>query len=110
MTMRTSLRGIPLMPYEPCNKTTLTVELTGKWYELFLVTGTIVRAIEYPEDGYCLPAESAYRDHAPNPSVVERFCARNDIYLPEVVREMLIGRWVGEGWEYVEPLDIEENG
>lgn len=86
---------------------TLTVELSTKWYELFLVTTNFsVYAVHfgYLESAAATAGVSAFVDHTPNPMVVRSFAARNDYELDELADNLIHGRWQTE---VVEIEDME---
>lgn len=84
-------------------RATITVELSGKWYGIWLLTPLDVasRMYQYEELNFGVlephRADGAYFcDHVPNPHAVRRFCKANDYELDEFAEEMIIGRWEQE--------------
>lgn len=97
-----SERGLPLVgcatPMPP-DVTYLTVELYGKWYNLYLIhvdsDGVYRRERLDPEllEEYTPEGQSAVGDHVFNPLAVEALADAYEWYLPQLAHELLIGRW-----------------
>lgn len=82
---------------------TVTVELTQKWYGIWLVTPLSVddRMYEMTELSFAVLEEhrgdgAYFCDHVPNPHALRRYCEANDYELDEFAEEMIIGRWEQE--------------
>lgn len=90
-----SPRGFLLLgPYADI-QTTLTVELTEKWYHLYLIIpGHGVKEL----DAWALAAvayggETDWSDHVPNPHLVLRLADRAGFHVPPLAEELMFGRW-----------------
>ena len=87
----------------------LTVEISSKWYSLFLIHGD--RSIEQIDFGYLSEIwddhpdrprfGSAYVDHCPNPHAVELLADQKDWWLDDLAYELIWGRWATEVLDYV---------
>ena len=72
----------------------ITVEDCHKWYELFVVHPCgRVESILFPDVDYAADGESAYRDDAPNPRVVQRFAKAMGYEIDDRALEVMVGRW-----------------
>lgn len=94
-----SLRGLPLtVTYKPFSPT-ITVEITSKWYNLFLIypNGELEEiGFDYLDKIANEIDETPYVDHVPNPRVVIEMCKKYAWSLDEWALELIIGRWVLE--------------
>jgi hypothetical protein len=72
------------------------VQLEDKWDGFYIVrpNGHTTEHHFGELEQACLSGESAYNDHCPNPHVVRRYCEERDIYLSDLVDELITGRWV----------------
>ena len=82
---------------------TVTVEAYVKWYRLYIVHAVESRTatemvtevgFEVLND-YC-ESESPYLDHAPNPTVVQRWARAHGLHIDPLAFELMIGRWEQE--------------
>jgi hypothetical protein len=113
-----SERDIPLVWIVPPlpGEVVLTVENYCKWYSLYLIhEDGRVEKIPFPDQGWAQSGESAYADHVPNPTVVQRFAERKGYLLDTQAFEMIIGRWELEyvdaaGTKYGGDVEEEEEG
>lgn len=75
---------------------TITVELSNKWYKLYLVDRNPSRNTDLDFgllEEVCEVAESAFCDHCPNPNVVVRFADKYGYAVDPLALELMIGRW-----------------
>jgi hypothetical protein len=85
-----SNRGIDLCISQPVTLPTITVELYGKWYELFIVfPNGCVEVLPFPPHKRLTP----YVDHAPNPEVVMAYAEALDIEIDDVALEIIEARY-----------------
>lgn len=75
---------------------TITVELYIKWYSFYLVHphGEIGALEFHALEPFCESAESAYRDHTPNPAPLRRFAEHYGWDIDSVAEELIEGRWL----------------
>lgn len=92
-----SPRGIPLLI--SCNpafletNSLLTVELHGKWYNLFLIRpGGLVETILFPMEP-CPHGKPYFVDHVPNPCSVQIWARKNKVQVDALALELMVGRW-----------------
>ncbi len=88
-------KTLPLSIFHDC---TLTIELASKWYELFLIDITFkVYSVDFEVlEKYCDGNKSAFVDHCPNPSIVDKYAEAMGYHIPEIALELMWGRWVTE--------------
>lgn len=96
-----SKRNIPLAVSsnfnDPNPHPILTVELSTKWYELYLIQPDgKVEGVFFPtSDKY-----TSFVDHVPNPIVVQEYAAAKGYYLDELAFDLIVGRWYNEVKDY----------
>jgi hypothetical protein len=72
----------------------LTVELYTKWYVLHLVEWSgLITKLDFPDERYAPPGESAYVDHVPNPKAMENYALEHGYDVGEFALELITGRW-----------------
>lgn len=94
-----SSRGYPLIISKPpVLKPVLTVEAYMKWYTLFLVDRQWrVTRVEYDVlEKYLRGKESPFRDHTPNPEVVQRYADDNGYHFDDIASELMTARYAEE--------------
>lgn len=79
----------------------LTVELTQKWYTLWLLTDDCRREeVDFGWLDECAnnldTQPSPYVNHVPNPAVVEALAAREGWTVDPIALDLLYGRWAIE--------------
>lgn len=101
-------------PLTPAAAGTVTIELYGKWYDLYVIENVIHDSVTlqkhpFPDacPEFCKPDESPYVDHVPNPIVVARWAAKNGFRIDVLAWEMMVGRWHHEAQgEYGEASEL----
>ena len=84
---------------------TITVENYIKWYSLWLrMPDGTAQALAFPE--ILARADSAYRDHVPNPMHVALYARERGYDIEETALEIMIGRWVLEAEGHITPKDL----
>jgi hypothetical protein len=95
-----SRRGIPLIwshggEQQDLPMPVLTAESYMKWYELYLVSDTDVQIVHLHDlEPYAGPVQTTYRDHAPNPAVVEAYCEAHNYSIDPVMLYVADGMWL----------------
>lgn len=95
-----SPRGIPLareFSVGPRTRRILTVELSSKWYQLFILElDGRVSPIDILTQNLCPHGCPGAVDHDPNPCWVESWALESDLEVEPLAMEMIVGRWVME--------------
>jgi hypothetical protein len=84
---------------EPIDVPLLTVAISEKWYELYLLLPNgRVEGLHFGhlDDLKYRREESAYVDHVPNPRAVERFARAKGYHIDPNALDMIRGRWRAE--------------
>lgn len=96
-----STRGYPLIFTSRVGpRSVLTVEMSSKWYELFLIRPDLSIKVVQFHDLPRIDGLSPYIDHVPRPFAVKAYAEGNDCWLDEMALECIIGRWETEVVRY----------
>lgn len=92
-------RLIPLLWWgPPPSVPTLTMECYEKWYDSWLVKpdGSVEKIDWTVLETVARWDQTAWRDHAPNPDVVERLCEQMGWHFHHIAKEIMYARFQGE--------------
>lgn len=87
----------------PNSSPVLTVELSNKWYELYLIyPDGKIESVFFPTS----EKDTSFVDHVPNPRVVQEYARKKGYWIDDLALELIVGRWFTEvrDWEELERL------
>jgi len=82
-------RGIQLTYIgQPIEIPLVVVELTKKWYKLFVIMPDGTVSIMKPDD------EVRFLNNVYNPEELQKYCDKHNMYLDILSYELILGRWI----------------
>lgn len=90
-------------------KPTLYLVHSDKWYRMYVDRGGLneLEAVEFDElERVCLPGQSPYVDHVPNPRVFVALAKAKGWEVDYLSLEKLIGRWELEACHNYDDLEL----